>query len=139
CDQVGACLACVVKAAAAQADDLYYGAFQPAQPGSDVQRCQRAIGKESVKFFISKSKALRKCEDQVLLGATSGPCPDAATASAIASAEAKKVAKICAACGGADGACGGGDDLTPAAIGFAAQCPAVTIPGGASCGGPVAT
>jgi hypothetical protein len=31
------------------------------------------------------------------------------------------------------------DDLTPSALGFASSCPAVAVPDGASCGGPVAT
>src|SRR5262249_20740838 len=39
----------------------------------------------------------------------------------------------------ADRACGGTDDVAPAALGFAASCPAVTVPGGAACGGPVTT
>jgi hypothetical protein len=58
---------------------------------------------------------------------------------AIAKADAKQDALICKACGGPDHLCGGGDDLTPAAIGFAAACPNVTVPGGASCAGPPIT
>lgn len=41
------------------------------------------------------------------------------------------------ACGGADRALGGGDDLTPVAIGFAELCPNATAPGGPACGGAV--
>src|SRR5207245_551290 len=40
---------------------------------------------------------------------------------------------------GADRSCGGGDDLTPAQIGFASSCPNVTIPGGASCAHAITT
>src|SRR5262249_34101138 len=45
----------------------------------------------------------------------------------------------CSACGGADKACDGTNDLTPAAIGFAATCPSVTVPGGSSCAGSIST
>ena len=57
----------------------------------------------------------------------------------IAKAAASLTTSICAACGGPDGHCGGGDDLTPSAIGFLSTCPALTIPGGAACAAPVQT
>ena len=62
-------------------------------------------------------KALGKCEDLVLKGATSGPCPDARAAISIAKA-CKATRKICVVCGGDDRVCGTSDDLTVAEIGF---------------------
>jgi len=56
---------------------------------------------------------------------------------AIAKAETAKEKRICLACGGADHACGGSDDLGPGDIGFAAACPDATVPGGAACAHPV--
>lgn len=139
CGQIATCLSCIDEAAVDQAIDLYYDAF--AAPASTaVKKCQRAIGKESAKFFDAKQKALGKCNDGVLGGSSAGPCPDPRAAAAIAKAEAKKVKKICNACGGADKTCGGSDDLTPAQIGFAATCPAVDPPGSApACGGAIAS
>ncbi|MBI3767895.1 MAG: hypothetical protein HY271_05285 [Deltaproteobacteria bacterium] len=140
CDDVSQCLLCVGETAVDQAITLYYGDFDLATSDPTVVKCQRAIGKDTTKFLVTKSKALQKCEDQVLSGAIAGPCPDAAKAApTIAKAESKKRAGICRACGGADGACGGGNDLTPTQIGFAANCPNVTIPGGASCAHAIAT
>ncbi len=137
CDGVSDCLLCVDGAAVDQAIALYYDEFDLVTTNSTIIKCQRAIGKFASKFFQSKSKALRRCEDRALLGISVGPCPDASTLSAINKAETKKRTGICKKCGGADGACGGVDDLTPSAIGFAATCPDVTIPGGAACGGPI--
>jgi hypothetical protein len=137
CSGISDCLSCANEAAVDQAIDLYYGALAPSSNGS-VQSCQRDIGKNAVKFLRAKSKALQKCEDAVLKGAA-GPCPDAQAAAKIASARAKQIQKMCSSCGGADRACGGGDDLTPVQIGFASTCPSVTIPGGASCGGSIGT
>ncbi len=138
CDGIGECLACADEAGVDQAISLYYDALAPTSDG-DVSACQRAIGKEATKFFKTKSKALEKCEDGVVKGASAGPCPDAKAGAKIASAHAKEIDKICRACGGDDRACGGSDDLAPSTIGFGATCPAVTVPGGASCGGSVAT
>ncbi len=58
---------------------------------------------------------------------------------AIARAETKLVEAMCKTCGGADGLCGGGDDLVPSELGFPATCPDVGVPGGAACGRPVTT
>ena len=134
CDDVSNCLGCVGEAAVDQAIALYYGNLDQGATASDVISCQRAIGKNTAKFFASKTKALQKCEDGIFKGTVTGPCPDGVKAApAIAKAESKKRAAICKACGGADRVCGGGDDLTPGQIGFSSSCPNVTIPGGASC------
>jgi hypothetical protein len=74
-------------------------------------------------------------------GDATGTCPaaDGKAAGAIAKAESKKIAAICNACGGADKLCGGGDDFTPAQIGFATNCPDVTPPGAPSCAHTITT
>ena len=141
CNDVVDCLTCVGDGAIDQVVGLSYDDLNPSSPGSDLNRCQAAIGKSMARFVAAKSKALAKCEDKVLLGAQAGPCPDAGkTASRIASAAAKLESAICRACGGANRLCGGGDDLTPVAIGFPSSCTPVTVPnGGAMCGGAIAT
>src|SRR5689334_4863451 len=144
CDGIGTCLVCVGRATAARSIGLSYGNLQQSAfgTGSAVNRCQRAIGRETARFLASKSKALAKCWDARLRGQHANPCPtpgDGKAAAAIAKAEVRKRSRICAACGGADGACGGSDDLTPGAIGFVASCPAVTPVGATSCGHAIAT
>src|SRR5262249_1394815 len=104
--------------------------------GSDVNKCQAAIGKAATKFLVNKSKAEENCRQAQIKGNNSNTC--AKVPSAIAKAEKKKRDAICKACGGPDKAGGGGDDPTPGEIGFAWACPGVTQPGGPSCGGPIA-
>ena len=116
--------------------------------GSDVNKCQQTIGKESQKFLATKTKTIAKCWDARIKGKHGATCPDAAAvegsparkaADQIASAENKAREKICKACGGVDGLCDGNGDLALAAIGAAPSCPTVTVPGGASCGGTLST
>jgi cysteine-rich repeat protein len=154
CSGIYACLECIGEAAVDQAIDLYYMSLAASEfgTGSDVNKCQKAIGKEAAKFLLAKEKALAKCWDGRLKGKHLNVCPvpgDGKTGPAILKAESKKIEKICKACGGADKQCdgtvtgpngttiigsGGSDDLTPAAIGFPASCYAVTVPaGGPSC------
>jgi len=133
CNDVSECLVCVSNAAVNQAITLYYGQIDQGATDSDVIKCQRSIGKFTTKFLVAKNKALQKCEDAVLKGVFSGPCPDAGKATpAIAKADSKKRASICKACGGADRMCGGDADLTTTQIGFTSSCPNVTIPGASS-------
>lgn len=140
CNDVVDCLACVGEAAVDQAMDLAYGGLTPSAPGTDLNRCQATIGRSLGRYFQARSLALAKCEDKVVSGTFAGPCPDAAkTQPKLARASAKVAATICRACGGPDRACGGVDDLSAAAIGFPVTCPAVTVPGGSACGGPIAT
>ena len=78
---------------------------------------------------VPRSRSRRRCRSagtRASRASTRTPCPspgDGKAAAAIQKAEAKKVQNICKACGGPDKACGGGDDLTPAEIGFASSCP----------------
>ncbi len=143
CNDISDCLLCIGEAAVDQAISLYYDAFTPSAPSSQLNRCQREIGRSTTAFLRKKSGALSNCWTSVNLGRATDPCPvpgDGGKASAaIAKSEARKQFNICRACGGTDQACDGNGDLTPAAIGFVSSCPAVTVPGGASCAGPVNT
>src|SRR5262249_26279052 len=68
-------------------------------------------------------------------GVHANDCPvpgDGRAGPAITHAEQTMTRAICRACGGGDGDCGGGDDLSPATIGFLDTCPPVTPPGGTS-------
>jgi hypothetical protein len=117
---------------------LSYDGLTMSSPGSPLNRCQVAIGRSMAKGLAARSQALAKCEDRVIKGVAAGPCPDTKTQPKLARAAAKIITSICSACGGPNHACGGGDDLTAAAIGFPAACPNVTVPGGSACGGTIA-
>lgn len=142
CDGISECLACLGEAAVDQAITLYYDDLALPSTG-DLNKCQASIGKATTAFLNSKSKILQKCWDARLNGKHALLCDgvsagDGKYLAAIAKAETKKDSTICKACGGADKACGGGDDFTPAQIGFPTTCPAVTVPTtGPACGGPI--
>jgi hypothetical protein len=136
------CLACLGVAGADELVEVTYAAFDPGARGSALQACQSALGRETVRFYAAATKALQRCWDARNRGQHANPCPDPGdgrAAAAITRAEATKVARLCAACGGGDGACGGGDDVLPATVGVLDACPAVTLPGGGSCAAPIAT
>jgi hypothetical protein len=138
CTGIADCLTCAERAAVAQSLGTSGGSFTSGEfgTGSSVNRCQRAIGRETARFFRAATKALGRCWRDRLRGKHANACPvpgDGKAGPAIATAEARKLARICAACGGADAACGDGDDLTPSQIGFASTCPSVTVPDGGSC------
>lgn len=137
CGDVADCVTCVVTAAVNQAVDVTYGDLDLSVRTPDVVACQRAIGKFTEKFFGKQVRALQKCGARVILGFATGPCPDPITVAAIQKAEAKKVRAICKFCGGPDRLCGGGDDLSPATVGFGPSCPDVTVPRGAACAAPI--
>lgn len=154
CNDIGTCAACIGHEAVNLANELYYDLLEPTEfaTGSNVNKCQVAIGKAGTKFLQTRSKVLQKCWANVLAardGFTSPPgCPDtdAKTVSTLAQAELKKVAAICKACGaGGDVDKNGACDLpaggfTAAAIGFEPDCTGVTPPGSmTSCSEPVVT
>ena len=141
CNEVGSCLACIGGAAVAGVTELAYGAA-PAPSGGVEAKCQQAVGKAATDLLAARSVALQKCTDAAIRGRTSGPCPDPGDGKAIAAlqkATQRFVGAVCKACGGDDRSCGGGDDLVPAALGFAAACPDVEVPGGARCARPLGT
>jgi gluconolactonase len=152
CGDIATCLECMGGLATDQLGNTYFGSLDvPSGDGKAGTKCQRTIGRESTKFFRKKIGALRKCWDAVNKGKAAGPCPapgDGKAAAKIAALEAKLIAKVCKACGGADKACdgdvlgvagsGNADDMSPAGIGWGATCDDVTIPGAAaSCAAPV--
>jgi hypothetical protein len=132
CDDISVCLECINEQAIDQAISLYYDALLPSSPGTDLNKCQIAIGKATAAFFASKTKALGKCWDARLNGKHASSCVPPATGdgkylTAISKAETKKIDNLNKNCGA----------VSFNTIGFPDHCPAVTVPGGAACGGPV--
>jgi hypothetical protein len=127
CADIATCLECIDDAAVDEVIALAYDGFKLADPATqrDLQRCQAAIGKESVRFLIAKSKAHSRCWAAVSQGKGTAPCPDPGDGkaqAAIESAAARRDVAICKACGGADDVCGTPDDLLLAELGFANDC-----------------
>lgn len=140
-DDVVDCLACLGGAAADGLVEATYGTFAAGASGSTLADCQSALGRETARFYGAAAKARQRCWDARDRGVHANPCPlpgDGRAGPAIARAEARKVERICAACGGADALCGGGDDLAPAAVGVLDACPPAALPGGGSCAAPIA-
>lgn len=139
CGDVVDCVACGGNAAVDQTLDLTYGDLNLVSSGPAIERCQRAIGKKASLFFNGAMKALQRCEDGILKGQLSGTCPSASVSASdkIARLTQNLQIGICMACGGVDQQCGGLPDVTPGQIGVPAECPAVTVPGGQACGGPI--
>ncbi len=144
CSDIATCLSCIGGAASDQAMSLYFDDLVlPSTSDKVLNKCQITIGKATSAYLNSASKILQKCWDARINGKHALDCfppsvGDGKYQAALAKAETKKVSAICKACGGADKACTGVDNLTPAAIGFGATCPAVTRPnGGTACGGPI--
>jgi hypothetical protein len=112
-DDEGRCLACLAEHNAKELVQhvLYTGPLpspgpSPNPASGDPAKCKKVVGKETVKFYVAKSKALSKCRDHALKGDIPS-CPDAATSTLIADAESHKQAKITTACCGDDEVCGG--------------------------------
>jgi cysteine-rich repeat protein len=127
---VAQCLDCVGAAAVDQATMFVYGAFVAAPSSSPTVKCQTTIGKAVAAYFAAKTKALAKCWDARYVGKHGDTCPspgDGKAAAAIAKARTKLLAAIDKGCAGS----------TPGSVGFASHCPAVTVPGGTACGGPI--
>ncbi len=132
CEAIADCVECINENAINQAIDLYYDGALPSSPGTQQNKCQIAIGKATSAFFQSKTKALNKCWDARHNGKHSNSCVPPAVGdgkylAAITKAETKKIDAIHKAC----------DPVPFSQIGFPSHCPAVTIPGGLPCGGPV--
>jgi pectate lyase len=147
CGDLAACVECIHRSALVQAMQLYFGSLT-AGGGTAVAKCQETIGRQAQRLIGKASKELQRCWDARLSGVHRDLCPDGASvpgsparrsAERIARNESRARATICSRCGGADRACGGAEDLAPAAIGFVAECPDVTPPGGPSCARSVET
>jgi len=150
CSGVFNCLVCIERAAIDQTHQILFDDFAITEPPApqEVIRCQQAIGKQTQRFLAAQSKALAECWGDRMAESHGGDCPDGDSppgtppriaADAIAKAHARRVDKICRACGGQGGLCDGIDDLSPAAIGFPSTCPDVTVPGAGSCAQPIST
>lgn len=136
---IAPCLACITRTGI---ENLMQVATVPAAADGPTLRCATAVAKESAGLAASTSRALSACWDARDAGKHTNTCPvpgDGRAGPAIAAAEARASASMCKACGGADRACGGGDDVTPALLGSPSSCPAMSVPGGAACGGPIVT
>ncbi len=139
-DGIGVCATCVGAAAIDQVREIVYGRVTPAALGTGLSRCQLAIANASTRFVSQRSQLLAKCWAARVLGLHANPCPvpgDGRAGLGITQAEARLLASICRACGGADRQCGGGDDVNPTALGFLSACPALALPGGGSCAAPI--
>lgn len=137
CGDVVDCLQCIGETAVAGANALVYDELSPSAPLSQVGRCQKTIGGSVRRYLDSTLATLATCEQADLAGPVPGGCPDILKAQPrLARAGEKIVDRICHACGSSDQTCGG-DDLLPDWIGFVHDCPAVTVPGGASCARPI--
>lgn len=135
------CTICFGEASVDQTIGLAYDGLNPfsatnpaGKPvAAKLKVCKRAVGAETQKFFDKKRNFLRLCEDKVINGKLSGPCPDTTTAGKIAAAQASMIAKI------SDVTTGKCKGFTISQIGAPVSCPNVTIPGGASCAHPIDT
>jgi hypothetical protein len=123
------CLDCSGRRAGDELRSALYGA----PPDAIRSKCQLAFGKSATTFFRAAASALTSCEDGVLRGKLTPPCPDAKTTERIAGKERKLRAALCKACGGKDKRCDGVDDFAPAVLGLT-TCPSRSVPGGLACG-----
>ncbi len=139
CNDVADCIVCISNAAQSQAVALYYGALDVPTNDPALRACKRRIGVQGTSVFRETVKALATCERKVLSGTLTGPCPDPKTQQKIDALQRAFQAQVCGQCGGHDRMCGGADDRSVGEIGFTPACPDVTVPGGASCGGAVAS
>ena len=127
CSDIATCLECIDDQAVDEAIALAYDGFKltDRKTQKELNRCQVAIGKESIRFLVAESKALAHCWAAVDRGEGTAPCPDPGDGKALAaieSAASRRTVAICKACGGADAECGTADDQVLAEIGFANDC-----------------
>jgi hypothetical protein len=137
CGDVAECLTCIGETSADVAIALPYDDLEPNPITSEVERCQATIGRSLARYFDATTGAYANCEQRDLDDKVAGTCPDTQKAvPRLVRAGEKLVNRICIACGSGDDLCGG-DDIPPDWIGFPSSCPAVTPPGGTSCGHPI--
>ena len=144
CADILDCLTCIGDAAVDQEMTLLYGSLDLSNTTDKaLDKCQTTIGKAATAFQNTISKVLQKCWDAKINGKHSGDCfqpsaGDGKYANAITKAETKMKSSICGACGGADKACDGTNDISPTTIGFPDDCSRVAEPhGGDNCFGPI--
>lgn len=132
CGGVATCVACLGEQAVADA----FALFADRPLGSPDAACIAEITGSSAKSFMKVAKKLGDCWRAVSEDGSGGSfsCPNRGATFTAAKAKSVNAGNICHACGGRNGKCGGDDDLTPAALGFPATCPAI-----GTCGGSVQT
>ncbi|MGH7786618.1 MAG: hypothetical protein ACRERC_07110 [Candidatus Binatia bacterium] len=85
---VTTCIECASRAKIDSLMGTFYGSLNALSDDSDIQKCQKDIGKRTAKYFDAIEKALAKCNVAVIK-AGSGTCPDAKATDKIAKALAK--------------------------------------------------
>jgi hypothetical protein len=137
CGGIATCVACIAEHGVADALALFDDRpiVNPVVEKTFV-KCLDAIGTSSAKSFMKVAKGLGECWLKVSEAGSGGSfsCPNRRAAVAAGQGRSANVERICDACGGPKGKCGGGDDFAPAALGFPATCPAI-----GTCGGLVQT
>lgn len=148
CGSIASCGTCMNESAVTRTVDDLFARFVASTPKSAVNKCQTAIGSAAQTFAAKASKILDTCWSARLKGKHRDLCPNPSAppgsapqkaAADLAAARARYEAGVCAACGGGDGACDGANDLPPASVTSLGSCPNVVVPGGASCGGAIAS
>jgi hypothetical protein len=94
CSDIGNCFECIDPFIVQDTIGTAYDKLVPtnAKTQKALNKCQVAIGKQAVKFFVAKSKALAKCWSAVNKGKADAPCPipgDGKADAAIAKAAGK--------------------------------------------------
>ena len=130
CADVPACIACLADAAVARGVALAYAPLVAADAttAKAITRCQKALAAAATALADARLGADAKCLAGRLAGKHAAPCPvpgDGKAAAKLAKVQAKAEASVCKVCGGADGRCGGGDDLARELVGIAPACPGV--------------
>lgn len=130
CADVPACVACLADAAVDRGVALAYAPFVAvdARTAKAVVRCQKALAAAATSLAGARVAADAKCLAGRIAGKHVAACPvpgDGTAAGKLAKVRAKAEASVCKACGGADGRCGGGDDLARDLVGLAPGCPGV--------------
>lgn len=130
CADVPACIACLADAAVARGVALAYAPLVAADATTTkaIARCQKALAAAATSLADARLGADAKCLAGRVAGKHASPCPvpgDGTAAAKLAKVQAKAEANVCKACGGADGRCGGSDDLARELVGIAPACPAV--------------
>src|SRR5262249_32342621 len=119
CTDVNDCVECIGESAADQAVDLSFGAMASSEvgTGSHVNDCQIAIGKMTSQLLHATSDVEQVCRRLERRSKRHGRSDNNACvrkrSRVVSKMHEKSSSSICAACGGSDQQCGGGDDLTP--------------------------
>lgn len=126
---IDTCVKCVSETGVDQVVDNFYASLSPLSTDKALEKCKQAIGKNGMKYLSAHRKAIAGCQKNALKDGAANSCPDLKATDKINKARTKLLAGIEKACGGDDKVFGGGDDITPDAIGAPLSCPNVDPPG----------